>query len=45
MIDSIFYYVDTKAEYLQKVSQGEILARTIVFIEETGEIYKNGKTN
>lgn len=43
MIDTIFYYADTKQEYLQKLSQGEILARTIVFIEETGEIYKNGK--
>ena len=43
MINTIFYYVNTKQEYLQKLSQGEVSARTIVFIEETGEIYKNGK--
>lgn len=43
LIDTIFYFVDTMAEYRQILTENKILSRTIVFVDETCEIYKDGK--
>lgn len=43
MIDTIFYFVETDAEYQLKRAQGEISNRTIVFVEDAREIYLNGR--
>ena len=43
LIKTIFYYVDTMDEYRQALQQNKILSRTIVFVDETQEIYKDGK--
>lgn len=43
MIDTIFYFATTMDEYRNLVEEQQISARTIVFVEETQEIYKNGK--
>jgi len=43
LIDTIFYYANTLDEYTDAIINHKILSRTIVFVEETGEIYKNGK--
>ena len=43
LIDTIFYFVDTMAEYRQALAENKILSRTIVFVDETCEIYKDGK--
>jgi hypothetical protein len=43
LIDTIFYYADTLKEYTDALAENKILSRTIVFVDETGEIYKNGK--
>lgn len=41
-INTIFYFVGTKSEYETKWQNGDINGRTIVFVTDTGEIYKNG---
>lgn len=43
LIDTIFYFVDTMAEYRQMLQENKVLSRTIVFVDETQEIYKDGK--
>ena len=43
LIDTIFYFADTKAEYVQALQENRVLSRTIVFVDETREIYKDGK--
>lgn len=43
MINTIFYFVETDAEYQLKRAQGEISNKTIVFVEDTREIYINGR--
>ena len=43
LINTIFYYADTLKEYTDALAEKKILSRTIVFVDETGEIYKNGK--
>jgi hypothetical protein len=43
MIDTIFYFAPTKTEYESYQNGHEIDPRTVVFVAETGEIYKNGK--
>ena len=42
-IDTIFYFAPTKAEYESYRDGNEIDARTIAFVAETGEIYKNNR--
>lgn len=42
-MNTIFYFAPTMEDYREKINNREILARTIVFVEETQEIYKNGK--
>ena len=41
-VDTIFYFAPTKAEYNALYIGNEIDARTITFVAETGEIWKNG---
>ena len=41
-VDTIFYFAPTKAEYNALYISNEIDARTITFVAETGEIWKNG---
>lgn len=41
-INTIFYFVATKSEYETRWQNGDINDRTIVFVTDTGEIYKNG---
>ena len=43
LINTIFYYANTMDEYRQALQQNKILSRTIVFVDETQEIYKDGK--
>ena len=43
LIDTIFYFVDTMDEYRQVLENNKILSRVIVFVDETQEIYKDGK--
>lgn len=42
-MDAIFYFAPTMEEYKRKIDNQEILARTIVFVENVQQIYKNGK--
>lgn len=42
MIDTIFYFVESDTEYQLQRARGEISNRTIVFVEDTREIYLNG---
>lgn len=42
-ISTIFYFAPTLSEYTTKWDNGDISPRTIVFVAETGEIYKNNK--
>lgn len=43
LINTIFYYAETLKEYTDALEENKVLSRTIVFVDETGEIYKNGK--
>lgn len=42
MINTIFYFVPTFAEYQTYLNNGDIAARTIVFVADQRAIYKNG---
>lgn len=42
MINTIFYFVPTFAEYQSYLNNGDIAARTIVFVADQRAIYKNG---
>lgn len=42
MINTIFYFVPTFAEYQNYLNNGDIAARTIVFVADQRAIYKNG---
>jgi 2-hydroxy-3-keto-5-methylthiopentenyl-1-phosphate phosphatase len=42
MINTIFYFVNDFDTYKQKLDNNEILAKTIVFVEDQKAIYKNG---
>ena len=42
MINTIFYFVPTFAEYQAYLNNGDIAARTIVFVADQRAIYKNG---
>ena len=42
MINTIFYFVPTFAEYQVYLNNGDIAARTIVFVADQRAIYKNG---
>lgn len=42
IIDTVFYYVDTFAEYNYRQTVGEISPRTIVFVGDKHAIYKDG---
>ena len=41
-IKTIFYFEPKKADYLSNFNNSNISSRTITFISDTGEIYKNG---
>jgi hypothetical protein len=41
-INTMFYFAPTEAEYLAYYNGNEIDPRTITFVAETGEIWKNG---
>ena len=43
LVDTIFYFVDTMEEYTQMLEENKVLSRVIVFVDETQEIYKDGK--
>jgi hypothetical protein len=43
LINTIFYYAETLKEYTDALEENKVLSRTIVFVDEKGEIYKNGK--
>jgi len=42
MINTIFYYPNSKTEYDQQVNSGNISSRTISFVPDEKAIYKNG---
>lgn len=43
LVNTIFYYAETLKEYTDALAENKVLSRTIVFVDETQEIYKDGK--
>lgn len=42
-IKTIFYFADKQSDYESNLNDGNISPRTIVFVQDTGAIYKGGK--